>query len=217
MKVKWLGHACFLITADSGLKIITDPYKVGFQGLISHGPVTESPDVVTISHQHGDHSYTGDLKGNPEIVQGVGRHRAKGIEFIGIPCYHDRVFGQELGNNTIFCFAVDDVRLCHCGDLGHPLDDGPLHSLGHVDVLLIPTGGPMATLELDEAAALWEKLQPAVIIPMHFRNQKCNFPKYGLDDLMKLRPAAVQVGNSEVALTADQLPTGQILILDPAL
>lgn len=30
MKVKWLGHSCFLITADNGLKIVTDPYEVGF-------------------------------------------------------------------------------------------------------------------------------------------------------------------------------------------
>jgi L-ascorbate metabolism protein UlaG (beta-lactamase superfamily) len=29
MKVKWLGHSSFLITADDGTKIITDPYAVG--------------------------------------------------------------------------------------------------------------------------------------------------------------------------------------------
>ncbi len=217
MKVKWLGHACFLITADSGLKIITDPYEAGFRGIISYGPVREASDIVTISHQHGDHNYTGDLQGTPKIVQGAGRHQVKGIEFVGTPCYHDRVSGQERGDNTIFCFAVDDIWVCHCGDLGHPLDDSTLHSLGHVDVLLIPTGGPRATLELGEAVALWEKLQPAVIIPMHFRNQKCNFPKYGVEDLLKLKPEAVQAGKSEVAFTAGQLPAGQILILNPAL
>ena len=27
MKVKWLGHASFLVTAEDGTKIITDPYK----------------------------------------------------------------------------------------------------------------------------------------------------------------------------------------------
>jgi len=86
-----------------------------------------------------------------------------------------------------------------------------------VNVLLIPTGGPLATLELDEAAALWEKLGPAIVIPMHFRNDKCKFPKYGAEELMNLKPTAVQAGKSEVELTAGQLPSGQILILDPAL
>ena len=217
MKTKWLGHACFLITSESGLKIITDPYEAGFRGIINYGPVRESADIVTISHQHGDHNYTGDLEGSPEIVQGAGRHLVKGIEFVGIPCYHDRVSGQERGDNTIFCFTVDNIRVCHCGDLGHPLDDSALGFLGHVDVLLIPTGGPAATLELDEAVALWEKLKPGAIIPMHFRNQKCNFPKYGVEDLVKLEPRAIRAGKSEAEFTADQLPVGQILILDPAL
>jgi len=86
-----------------------------------------------------------------------------------------------------------------------------------VDLLLIPTGGPEATLELDEALALWEKLRPSVIIPMHFRNQQYNFPKCGVEDLVKLRPGAIQSGKNEAEFTAGRLPTSQILILDPAL
>lgn len=217
MKIKWLGHACFLLTSDSGLKIMTDPYEAGFRGIISYGPIKESPDIVTISHQHGDHNYTGDLQGVPEIVQGAGKHLVQAIEFVGIPCYHDRVSGQERGNNTIFCFTIDDIKICHCGDLGHPLDENIVSSLGHIDVLLIPTGGPAATLELNEAIALWEKLQPGMVIPMHFRNQKCDFPKYGVEDLMKLKPMAIQTGKSEIVVSAGQHPVGQILILDPAL
>ena len=204
MKIKWLGHACFLITSNSGVKVITDPYKVGHRDIIHYGPVNESPEIVTISHQHDDHNYTGDLQGSPEIIQGVGKHLVKGIEFVGIPSHHDRVSGQERGDNTIFCFAIDAIRICHCGDLGHPLDDSTVSSLRRVDVLLIPTGGPPPTLELDEAIALWEKLQPGVIIPMHFRNQKCNFPKYGVEDLIKLKPTAIQTGKSEIEFAEGQ-------------
>ncbi len=75
----------------------------------------------------------------------------------------------------------------------------------------------MATLELDEAVTLWERLKPGVIIPMHFRNQKCNFPKYGVEDLLKLKPKAIEAGKSEVEFITGRLPTGQILILNPAL
>ena len=85
MKVKWLGHACFLITSDSGLKIVTDPYEPGFRDIISYAPVKESPHIVTLSHQHGDHNYTDDLQGSPEIVPGAGKHYVKGIEFAGTP------------------------------------------------------------------------------------------------------------------------------------
>ena len=217
MKIKWLGHACFLITTDKGIKIITDPYEAGFRGIVNYDPVKEAADIVTISHQHGDHNYVKDLKGSPELIQGKGKHQIKGIGFIGISSYHDRVSGQERGNNTIFCFTVDDIKICHCGDLGHPLDDEDLYSLGHVDLLLVPIGGPPPTLELHEAINLWGKFQPSVIIPMHFRNEKCTFPKYGIEDLLRIKPEVIRAGKSEVQLTADHLPSGQILTLDPAL
>lgn len=124
MEVKWLGHACFLITSETGLKILT-----GFD----------------------------ELWTNPELVQGTGTHRVDTIEFLAIPCYHDKASGRERGENTISCFTVDNIRVCHCGDLGHPLDDSAIRSLAHVNILLIPTGGPPATHELDEAVALWKR------------------------------------------------------------
>ena len=37
MKIKWLGHASFLITSDSGVRVITDPYSRG--GGIDYGPI----------------------------------------------------------------------------------------------------------------------------------------------------------------------------------
>ncbi len=29
MIIKWLGHSCFLITSERGLRVIMDPYSVG--------------------------------------------------------------------------------------------------------------------------------------------------------------------------------------------
>ena len=128
MKVKWLGVACFLITSNRGLKIITDPYKSDLN--IKHAPVKEYTDIVTVSHEHGDHNHTSELRGNPEIIRGADKHSVKGIEFLGIGSYHDKVSGAQRGPNTIFCFTVDGIRLCHCGDLGHTLDSNALNLSG---------------------------------------------------------------------------------------
>lgn len=215
MKVKWLGHASFLITSDNGLKILTDPYEPGFRGIISYAPIREVPDIVTVSHHHGDHDYIKCLKGKAEVVEGVGSRTVRGVEFVGVPSYHDRKAGAERGPNTIFCFAVDAVHVCHLGDLGHPLDEATIQSLGRVDMLLTPTGGPPATLDLNEAAALWERLKPSVVIPMHFRNQKCTFPRYGAEEMLKA--GAEIAGSPEVEFAASNLPRGKLLVLDPAL
>ncbi|GAI21058.1 unnamed protein product, partial [marine sediment metagenome] len=48
MIIKWLGHACFLITSEEGLKVITDPYTVG--GGINYSPIKEVADIVVVSH-----------------------------------------------------------------------------------------------------------------------------------------------------------------------
>lgn len=216
MKIKWFGVACFLITGDSGLRIIMDPYEKDPKGKVKHTVVTEYADIVTVSHEHGDHNHTTDLQGNPVIVRGLGKQIVKGIEFEGFASFHDKIQGAQRGPNTIFCLTVDGVRICHCADLGHVLDDETVKAIGAVDVLIFPTGGPPQTLDLDEAAAVWDKMQPKVVIPMHFLSEKLLFPKYSAADLVKLKPQAVMTGKSEVEFTAGKIKPGQILILEAA-
>ena len=87
MKIKWLGHASFLITSDSGTKIITDPYEqiLGMK----YGEINESADIVTISHEHGDHNNPSAVKGNPQVLNESPAVDVKGIAFRGIDTYHD--------------------------------------------------------------------------------------------------------------------------------
>ncbi len=98
-----------MITSDTGTRIITDPYVTGDE--LSYGEIKESADIVTISHDHSDHNNISAVRGNPEVVRGTAK--AKGIEFKGIPTYHDDAGGKSRGNNTIFCFEVDGISVCH--------------------------------------------------------------------------------------------------------
>ncbi|MFH1639023.1 MAG: MBL fold metallo-hydrolase, partial [Chloroflexota bacterium] len=54
MKIKWLGHAAFLMTAENGTRIITDPFMTNER--IKYTPINETADIVTMSHGHGDHN-----------------------------------------------------------------------------------------------------------------------------------------------------------------
>ena len=134
MKIEWLGHACFLITSDSGAKIINDPYAYLGLGL-KYDKIAESADVVTKSHGHGDHNAVGEVNGNPKIVGSAGKTQAAGIGITGVACYHDESQGSQRGDNIIFCFEIDGMRLCHLGDLGHMLSDKQVSDIGQVDVL----------------------------------------------------------------------------------
>jgi L-ascorbate metabolism protein UlaG (beta-lactamase superfamily) len=206
MKIQWLGHACFLLTSESGTRIITDPYTPGAFGL-DYRPVAEEADIVTVSHEHADHNNVADVKGKPQIVRGAGTQEVKGIRFKGVATYHDPSSGSQRGANTMFCFAVDGVNVCHLGDLGHDLDDRALAEAGPVDVLLVPVGGNF-TIDAAAANRVCDKLKPKIVIPMHFRNDRCrNFPVADVDDFVKMRSSVKTVDGSEVTVRREELPT----------
>ena len=217
VKIKWLGHASFLITSQNGTRIITDPYEPGFRGIISYDRIDEAADIITVSHEHGDHNAVGDVPGAPQVIRGVGSRRAREIEFEGLGTYHDKSQGSQRGPNTIISFVVDGIRLCHLGDLGHPLSDSDLAELGDVGVLLAVTGGG-PTLDLSEVNELCDNLQPKVVIPMHLKNEKCTYPLYGADDFVIGKDSVRRTGTTEVEYTMEQLPASmEVVVLDHAL
>lgn len=215
MKIKWLGHACFLITSRDGIRIITDPYAVG--GGIKYAPVTEAADVVTVSHDHGDHSNVSSVQGRPEVVKGSGAKTVRGIQFRGIATYHDAARGQQRGSNTVFCFTVDDIRLCHLGDLGHKLDPGQVNEIGAVDMLFVPVGG-FYTIDATVANQTIEQLRPRVVIPMHFRTPRCDYPIADVEDFLVGRKNVRRAEASEVEFEPNSLPAStETVLLRPAL
>ena len=215
MKVKWLGHACFLITSRDGLRVITDPYAVG--GGINYSPIKETADVVIVSHGHDDHSNVSAVQGKPEVVKGSGKKTAKGIQFKGIASYHDASQGQQRGPNTAFCFTLDGIKLCHLGDLGHVLDLEQATEIGAVDILFVPVGG-FYTIDAPIASEVCDQLKPKIVIPMHFKTSKCAYPIAGVEDFLKGKRNVREVGGSEVEFELEKLPTAtEIVLLQPAL
>ena len=61
MILKWLGHSCFLLTSDSGVRVLMDPCapKTGY----TIAPI--EVDAVTASHDHYDHNYFEAALGDP--------------------------------------------------------------------------------------------------------------------------------------------------------
>lgn len=214
MKIRWLGHASFLITAADGTKIITDPY--GTYPDLRYAPIEETANIVVISHKHGDH-FGGKVKGNPKIISGSGSKKAGNIEFKGVETYHDTSKGSQRGSNTVFCFTVDGVRLCHMGDLGHELSGREVAEIGQVDVLMIPVGG-FYTIDAGTASKVCDQIKPKVIIPMHYKNEKCAFPIAGVEDFLKGKANVRKLNTSDLELKAGQLPQAtEIVVLKSAL
>jgi L-ascorbate metabolism protein UlaG (beta-lactamase superfamily) len=215
MNVKWLGHACFLTTTRDGLRVITDPYAVG--GGINYSPIRETADVVLVSHDHGDHNNVSAVQGRPEVVKGSGKMIVKGVEFTGVATSHDSSQGQQRGPNIVFCFTLDDMRLCHLGDLGHVLNAGQVAEIGLVDILFVPVGG-FFTIDASVARQVCDQLEPKIVIPMHFKTSKCGYPIASVEDFLKGKKNVKRIAGSEVEFEHEKLPTGsEIVLLQPAL
>ncbi|MGE5486149.1 MAG: MBL fold metallo-hydrolase [Ignavibacteriales bacterium] len=200
MKIRWLGHACFLITSSKGTRILTDP----FDETVGYAIPTAEADYVTVSHGHFDHSGTNLVKGRPRVIRDVGAHQLGDVAAHGIQTFHDDVQGQKRGKNTVFVLEVDGVRVCHLGDLGHIPTQDQISAIGRVDVLLIPVGGAY-TIDSAGAARVTELLAPKVVIPMHFKTDALSFPIEPVDPFLKKVGGGTRTGGATLEITAQDL------------
>jgi L-ascorbate metabolism protein UlaG (beta-lactamase superfamily) len=215
MKIKYIGHSCFLVTMQNGTRIITDPYEPGaFDGAVKYRPVGEEADIVLVSHDHADHNHIASVSGSPRVVDEAGANTVDGINILGVSTYHDTSGGSERGSNIIFRFEADGLALCHLGDIGHTLDDATAHQLRPVDILMLPVDG-FFTIGSDEADALIDSLMPRLVIPMHFKTEGVDFPIAPVDDFLSGRKEVIREGESELEIFPGKLPEG-VLVLNPA-
>ncbi len=113
MKLKWLGHSCFLLTADNGVRVLTDP----FDSSVGYNVPEVAAYIVSTSHDHFDHSYIQAVQGDFLHVNKTGNFSHKGIDITGVAAFHDAENGAQRGKNTIYKFIIDGIHVCHCGDL----------------------------------------------------------------------------------------------------
>lgn len=184
MEIKYIGHASFLIKSKTA-RLVTDPFDPQMVGI--KYPKIEA-DLVTISHHHQDHDFTSALSGEPLVIDLPGEYEKMGVRIFGYSTFHDKSSGKERGENTIFKIETEGIKVVHCGDLGLVPDDKFLDMVGEVDILMVPVGG-YYTIDAKEAVNLARKIEPAIIIPMHYKTKQHNpqvFEKIvPLDDFLK--------------------------------
>lgn len=166
MTITWYGHSCFKIASTGNqLTLVTDP----FDKSIGLTPPRGNADIITVSHGHHDHSNVKTISGDPFVINDPGEYEIKGVTINGCYSFHDDKEGQERGANTIYLIKMDDIRICHLGDLGQKqLTDKQLEKIGQVDILMIPVGGT-CTINAEQAIKIIEQIEPKIVIPMHYR------------------------------------------------
>lgn len=196
MQIQYLGHACFLLESEKGVKIITDPYtKVGYE--LPKGIET---DVVTVSHSHFDHNFLSAVKAK-EMFSEQGEYAYSDIKIVGKNSWHDEKQGALRGKNIIFHYEVDGCKICHFGDLGEAYSEETAKKLKGSAIWLIPVGGTY-TINAKQAREYIEKLAPKIVIPMHYR------PADGALDISEVDVFLEEMKNFEI----ESCPSGVLQI-----
>lgn len=165
MDITYLGHSAFVFKGSTA-RVVTDPFDATLLG--TSFPKIEA-DILTVSHQHDDHNALSQVTGDPLMLDLPGEYEKNGVRVYGFETYHDKNNGEERGKNILFKFEIDGISILHCGDLGHALTGELIQEINGADILLIPVGG-VYTINADEARQIVERLEPSIVIPMHYRD-----------------------------------------------
>ncbi len=218
MKLTWLGHSCFLAEQD-GYRILLDPYKgvEGYPPLTKTADRAAAWEERARRKAEGFYVVT--VKTRLSVVRNDGREyeprlqvhkilcshghfdhnaadQAELVPFEGecpftvrtVETFHDGQGGALRGPNTIHILSAGGVTIAHLGDLGHRLSPEQAEAIGPLDAALVPVGG-VYTVDAAGAKAVCEALNPACVVPMHYRHAPCGLPDVaGVEEFLALWP-----------------------------
>jgi L-ascorbate metabolism protein UlaG (beta-lactamase superfamily) len=209
LEIVWLGHSCFRIRGREAT-IVADPcppasgYSIG----------KPTADIVTISHPHDNHSYLKAVAGSPTVLDGPGEYEISGAFVTGISTYHDSQKGEEHGANIVYIIEMEDIKVCHLGDLGHTPTAEQAEEMTGVDILFVPVGGN-TTLDGVRAAEVVSLLEARLVVPMHYKTEAFKGDLEPPDRFLKEMGVTAHEPQPKISVTRNALPADtQVMMLD---
>ncbi len=183
MKIKWIGHACFLI--EGSKKIIIDPFITDNPKANYTDDDLKDIDYIAVTHDHGDHLgdtvriakengakviaiYELFLKLQEKGVDGVGMNiggtaKLEGAKFSMVQAMHS----SDVGNPVGFIIEIDGKTIYHTGDTGLFYTMKLIGEIFKPDLLLVPIDG-LFNMDYKQATKAVELIMPKKVIPMHY-------------------------------------------------
>ncbi len=210
MEIIWYGGGCFRLRGR-GAAVITDPFspESGYR-LPRMGA-----NLVTISHDDPANNYARGVRDNPYVITGPGEYEVAGVFVIGVACYHDDKQGAVSGPNTAYLIELEDMTVCHLGDLGHVPTQEQIEEFDGIDILMIPVGG-RDVLTGPRAAEVVNLIEPKVVVPMRYRIADMDREMGTLTRFLTEMEAADVAPEESLKITASQLGEDtRVCILTP--
>lgn len=161
MHISWHGHYTIkLQTGDT--TIVIDPYspETGLPAFRAKANVVALSDPADPSM-----SQVSGIQGEPTIFNAPGEYAMNGFTLHALG-WHDSA-GHE---RTLQRWQIEDIVLLHVGALDRDMTDVEMQELEKtdIDVLFVPVGGGSG-LTTKAALSLVSKIEPRVVIPIHYQ------------------------------------------------
>ena len=89
--------------------------------------------------------------------------------------------------------------------------------MSKADIVFVPADG-FYTIDAKVANLICNQLKPEVIILMHYKTDKCDYPIAGVDGFLRGKVGVSRLDANEVVFRKGELPvTTQIIVLKSAL
>lgn len=175
MKIKKLGHCCFVTEPKEGVRVMTDP------GAFSTMQNEERDiNVILFTHEHSDHFHIDSLKkvlqNNPnaliitntavgKLLEEAGinytkveegeKHEIEGVQIVGFGNLHEEIY-DDYGRVQNTGYMINE--LCYPGDAFSYPD-------AKVDILALPVCGPW--MKSKDAVIYARNINPRIVFPVH--------------------------------------------------
>ena len=169
MELTYFGHCAFRWETPGGVTVMADPYRnqAGRYWFTRLFPEVHS-DLGLISHAHFDHDAVDRLPEAASILRMPGELAVSDLQIRGIGDFHSGSSRLSDFPNVMFRLEVGGVSFLHIGDNRADWPPEVARAVGDVDVLMVTVDDSIHLLTYDEVDGLINRLQPRVVIPMHY-------------------------------------------------
>ena len=169
MKLTYFGHCAFRWETPGGVTVMADPYRnqadrYWFSRLF---PEVHC-DLGLISHAHFDHDAADRLPEAASVLRTPGEFTTGDLGIRGVRDLHSGASRLRDFPNVMFRLEVDGVSYLHIGDNRADWPTQVADAIGDIDVLLVTVDDSVHLLSYDEVDGLVQRLEPSVVIPMHY-------------------------------------------------
>jgi hypothetical protein len=165
MDIQFYGANCLVFTAK-GVRVVVDDNLADIGGK----SVTKPGDIVLFTSAHGEPKVEAKL-----VIDGPGEYEVSDVSIYGIPA-RAHIDDDNRKSATMYKLLTKELSIFIPGHIYPDLTDDQLESIGMVDVMFIPVGGNGYTLDPLGAIKIIKKIEPKLVVPVHYDVKGLNYP-----------------------------------------